>query len=273
MIGLLAALLLVVGIFSGFMYINQPDMVFFPIREMRTAPSAWGVPYEDVWLTTADSVDLHGWYIPAKQNGTKTVLFFHGNAGNISHRGESVLLFHELGANVLIFDYRGYGKSYGEPSEAGLYDDARAAWRYLTEDRKIAAQDIVLFGRSLGAVAAIKLATEVQPAGVIAESPFSSARDMARQMFPWLSYIIVVRFDFNNVENIRQVTRPVLILHSPEDNIIPYNLGRRVFEAANEPKTFFQMKGDHNSGFIESQPEYGQQLETFIANPEVSSSG
>ncbi|MGD8570268.1 MAG: alpha/beta hydrolase [Gammaproteobacteria bacterium] len=264
MIGVIATVVLIAGVFSGFMYINQPDMVFFPLRELRSAPSAWGMQYEDVTIKTADNIDLHGWYIPGNK-GAKTLLFFHGNAGNISHRGESVSVFHDMGLNVLIFDYRGYGQSKGAPSEQGLYRDARAAWRYLTQIRGIADHQIILFGRSLGAAVAIKLATEVQAGALIAESTFSSAADMAHHMFPVLSHLIYVRFNFSNIDNISQVRCPVLYAHSPDDDIIPFDLGRKVYEAANEPKFFFKLTGDHNSGFLQSQPEYGRQIHKFIA--------
>lgn len=269
MIAVLAVVVLIAGVFSGFMYINQPDMVFFPLQELRSAPSAWGMRYEDVTIKTGDNVDLHGWYIPGK-TGAKTLLFFHGNAGNISHRGESVSVFHDMGLNVLIFDYRGYGQSKGKPSEQGLYRDARSAWRYLTQVRDIADHDIILFGRSLGAAIAIKLATEVKAAALIAESTFSSADDMARHMFPVLSHLIYVRFKFNNVGNISRVQCPIMYAHSPDDDIIPYALGRKVYEAANSPKSFFELKGDHNTGFLQSQPQYGRQLEKFVAGLEAA---
>ena len=272
MVNVLAALLLIVAVVSGFMYINQPGMIFFPISELRSAPSAWGMQYEDVTLTTDDDVELHGWYIPG-QDKAKTLLFFHGNAGNISHRGESVSIFHDLGLNVLIFDYRGYGQSKGKPGEQGLYNDARAAWRYLTKVKNIAERNIILFGRSLGGAVAIKLATEVQAGGLIVESTFSSARDMARHLFPVLSNVIYVRFDFNNVENIKQVNYPAMFIHGPDDDIIPYKLGYKVYEAANQPKAFFELKGDHNSGFQQSQPEYQRQLQKFIAGLDQEMSG
>ena len=223
----------------------------------------WGLQYEDVALQTSGGTRLHGWYIP-HSNSDRVLLFFHGNAGNISHRGESIAIFHRLGLNVFIIDYRGYGQSEGNPSETGLYDDARTAWQYLTGTKGFDKKDIIIFGRSLGGAVATNLAAEVQPGALIAESVFSSAKDMAAAAFPVISYIVPLRFQFNSEERIQQVTSPLLVLHSPEDEIIPYRLGEKVFQAANEPKTFVKMQGDHNSGFLISQPDYEQALEKFL---------
>jgi hypothetical protein len=175
-----------------------------------------------------------------------------------------VAIFHRLGLNVLIFDYRGYGNSEGSPDEQGLYQDARTAWNYLVQKKAASPKDIILFGRSLGGVVATRLASEVQPLALIIESTFSSARAMADEIFPILSRMVFLRFGFNARADIRKVHSPLLILHSPDDEIIPFAQGEKVFEAANEPKTFVEMRGDHNYGFIRSQPAYEQALETFI---------
>jgi fermentation-respiration switch protein FrsA (DUF1100 family) len=245
------------------MYLQQPGMIFFPYSQVTETPRDWGMEYEEVSLRTPEGLRLDGWFIP-HPNADKTLLFFHGNAGNIAHRGDSVAIFHRLGLNVFIFDYRGYGNSEGSPDEQGLYQDARTAWNYLIKDRGIRDEDIVLFGRSLGGVVASRLATEMQPAALIIESTFSSARAMADEIFPILSRVVFLRFRFNTEANIKKVHSPVLVLHSPNDEIIPFRQGQKVFKAANEPKTFFEMTGDHNYGFIRSQPAYGQALGTFI---------
>jgi fermentation-respiration switch protein FrsA (DUF1100 family) len=264
MVSVVTTLVLVIAIFSGFMYVNQPGMIFFPIKELQDSPGDWGMQYEDLTIDTADKIRLHGWFIP-RGGPNKTLLFFHGNAGNISHRGDSIKIFHELGLNVLIFDYRGYGQSEGKPTEEGLYKDARAAWNYLTQTRGINDKNIILFGRSLGGAVAAKLAAEVNAGGVILESTFSSARDMAHELFPILSYLVPVRFDFKTAEYIKQVNCPVLVVHSPDDEIIPYSLGRKVYDAANQPKQLLELNGDHNSGFLQSQPRYQKELDHFIS--------
>jgi len=260
----IALVLLPLVAFSGFMFLKQPDMVFFPIKDLHDAPGNWGMNYENVTLTTRDEkAQLHGWYIPVR-DATRTILFFHGNAGNISQRGDSVKIFHALGVNVFIIDYRGYGSSTGNPSEQGIYDDARSAWDYLINDRKISPNTIIIFGRSLGGVVATQLASEVPAAGLIVESSFSSARDIARHLMPYLSYLVYLRFNLDAEGTIRKVRIPVLVMHSPADDIIPFRLGKKIFDAANEPKTFQELRGNHNSGFVDSQPEYQQTLLQFV---------
>lgn len=263
MLGGIALVIAFLALFSGFMYLQQPGMIFFPDRQIETTPQTWGYDYEEVSFTSSDKLSLHGWYIPRK-GASKTLLFLHGNAGNISHRGDSVRIFHQLGLNVLIFDYRGYGRSEGKPSEQGIYLDAHAAWQYLMQTRKLNGQDIIIFGRSLGAAVATHLAADVKPAGLILESVFSSARDMADEIFPVASRLMYVRFDFNSEKLVRRVSSPLLVLHSPEDEIIPFRLGQKVFQSANEPKRFFIMKGDHNNGFLLSQPQYEQAIREFL---------
>lgn len=255
--------ILILCLFGGWMYFQQPSMIFYPVRNLSATPTDWGLQYEDVTLKSTDGIHLHGWYIP--HTGTdRVLLFFHGNAGNMSHRGESVEIFHRLGLNVFIFDYRGYGQSDGKPSESGLYADARAAWQYLTKTKGIKKENITIFGRSLGGAVAAELAAEVQPGTLILESTFSSAKEMAKMILPVMSYLIPMRFEFKTVEYIKQVSSPVLIVHSPGDEIIPYELGEKVFQAANEPKSFLKLQGDHNGGFLMSQPGYEQALGKFL---------
>ena len=260
-----AILTLILGaaLVSGSLFLQQPGMVFFPQRQLDATPQDWGLAYEDVELRTADRVVLHGWYLPHPE-ARRTLLFFHGNAGNISHRGDSIAIFHGLGLNVLIIDYRGYGRSQGKPDERGLYADADAAWRYLTEQRGTRDSNIIIFGRSLGGVVAADLAARVQASGVILESTFSSARDVSRAVFPLLSWLVIQRFDFNVATRVKNIHCPVLVLHSPDDEIIPFTLGERVFQAANEPKVFERLQGDHNYGFLLTQPRYEQALARFI---------
>ncbi|GMR21148.1 MAG: alpha/beta hydrolase [Gammaproteobacteria bacterium] len=245
------------------MYLRQPNMTFYPTRELDQTPADWGLNYEDVTLNTADNVQLHGWYTPY-QRSEQVLLFLHGNAGNISHRRDSIELFHRLGLNVFIIDYRGYGKSKGSPDEQGLYQDASAAWRYLTDEKGFANDQILIFGRSLGGAIAAKLASGVQARGLILESTLSSARDFARAVFPILSRLVFTRYEFNTAENIQRVNYPVLVLHSPDDEIMPFHLGEKIFQSAHEPKRFVRMQGDHNNGFLQSQPEYEQEFNSWL---------
>jgi len=153
----------------------------------------------------------------------------------------------------LLIDYRGYGKSRGKPDQQGHYRDAAPAWGYLTEEKGIAANDhILIFGRSLGGAVAARLASGVQ------------ARGFARAVFPLLSRLVLIRYDFNIAENIQHVHYPVPVLHSPDDKIMPFHLGERVFQAAQQPKHFVRMQGDHNNGFLLSQPEYAQEFDRWL---------
>ena len=257
------------GLLSALLYLMQPALVFFPYRELVETPRTWGLEYEDVYINTHDGVRLHGWYIPSEESkgeAEEVVLFLHGNGGNISHRGASIKIFNRLGLNVLIIDYRGYGQSTGSPSEVGLYEDARSAWRYLTERRGFKREQIIIFGRSLGAAVATQLAVETGPERLILESSFSSSRDLADRVLPLISRLVVMRYPFNSMERIRDINARLLMLHSPDDEIIPFSLGERLFRAANEPKQFIKLQGDHNYGFMLSQPQYEQALARFI-NP------
>ncbi len=260
-----AALTLLVGLalFAGTLYLMQPAMVFLPSRQLVTTPADWGMAYEDVSFETTDGVELHGWYLPHPQ-ARRTLLFLHGNAGNISYRQASIEIFHRIPFNVFIIDYRGYGRSGGRPSEQGLYRDARAAWDHLVQHRGMAPQQVAVFGRSLGGAVAADLAAEVRPGALILESTFSSARDMVQVIYPVLSWLIVSRFDFATAERVAGVTCPVLVLHSPQDEIVPYRLGRKVYEAAQSPKAFGELRGDHNGGFVASQPQYEEMLRRFV---------
>jgi len=259
--GLISAMISM-GLLSGLLYLMQPAMVFYPYRDLVETPAAWGLEYEDIYIDTRDGVRLHGWYIP-REEAEEVVLFLHGNGGNISHRGASIDIFNRIGLNVLIIDYRGYGKSEGSPSEEGLYEDARSAWRYLIE-RGFKREQIILFGRSIGAAVATKLAVETGPEKLILESSFSSARDMADRVLPLISRVVMMRYPFNSMERIKDINARLLMLHSPDDEIIPYRLGEKLYRAANEPKQFVKLKGDHNYGFMLSQPEYEQALSRFI---------
>jgi hypothetical protein len=267
-LGLLVGTLLLMGTLT---WLLQPKLLFRPFPELIGVPADWGLAYEDVWLTAEDGVRLHGWFLPApgpsrQRSGASphTLLFLHGNAGNVSHRGASLMIFAELGLDVLIIDYRGYGRSQGRPSEIGLNLDADAAWRWLTEERALAPEDIVVFGRSLGGAVATELAARVHPGALIIESSFTDLEAMARLHHPLLAMFIPLRYRFASADALARVRCPVLILHSPDDGIVPYEHGRRLFEIATAPKRFVDLVGGHNEGFIESQPRYQQALAAFL---------
>lgn len=271
---MLSALLIAAGAYGALvwiLYLAQESLLYFPHIPSRTliaTPHSVGLAYETVQLTTQDEVRLHAWYIPARKKANwrlvPTLLFFHGNAGNISHRLDSLRLFHDLSLNVLIFDYRGYGQSEGRPSEEGTYLDALAAWRYLTEERQVSPQNIVLFGHSLGGAVAAWLAAQVNPGALILESTFTSIPDLAAELYWWLPARKLARLHYPTLEYLQKVRCPVLIVHSPEDEIIPYSHALALFEAAHSPKEFLKLKGDHNRGFLISGEYYMQGLEGFL---------
>lgn len=263
MLSFITTLLVLLLLWNIFIFLQQPGMVYYPTRQLDSTPDHWGLDYEDVVLKTEDGLDLHAWFIP-NPSARKVLLFFHGNAGNMSHRRESVEIFNRLKLNVFIIDYRGYGKSQGRPGEQGTYRDARAAWDYLVKVRNINPEDIILFGRSLGGSVATKLAMEKTPAGLIVESTFSSARDMADVVMPLLSHVVVLRFNYDTESSIRKVTCPVLVVHSKEDEIIPYRLGYKVYDAANQPKSHLVLRGGHNDGFYVSGKDYTEGLKRYL---------
>ena len=244
-------------------FTNQSRLIYFPQQQISDTPSAIGLDYTPVNIATADGETLHGWWVPAP-DAKGTVLFFHGNAGNISHRINYLKMFERLGYNTLLFDYRGYGQSSGAPSESGTYLDAQAAWRYLTETQGIAVERIVLFGESLGGAVAAWLAAREKPGLLVLASTFTSVPDMAAEIYPFLPVRWIARFQYNTLESLQSVTCPVFIAHSPDDDIVPFAQSQRLLEAAPEPKEFLFLHGGHNTGFIFMQPEWIKSLGAFM---------
>jgi uncharacterized protein len=246
---------------------REPRLLYFPMRDLELTPDRLGWEFQDVWLTTADNVRLHGWWLPTPpstinpQPSPPTVLFFHGNAGNISHRFEKLQILRDLGVNTLIIDYRGYGCSAGIPNEAGTYADAEAALGHLGTN----ALGVVLYGESLGAAIAVELATRVPVGGVILEEPFTSVGDMAQKMFPFLPVRWLVRNKYDTLRKIDRINAPLLIFHSPTDEIIPYRHGQRLFAAARDPKRFVDLRGGHNDAFLASGDTYRAALRAFLS--------
>lgn len=247
------------------LYLFQGRMVFLsnlPGRTLTASPNDIGLDYEDISLTTSDNERLHGWYIPAA-NSRGVLLFFHGNAGNISHRLESIKIFHELDLDTLIIDYRGYGQSTGEASEQGTYLDAQAAWDYLINNRRIPAHRIIIFGRSLGGAIGAWLGVQNTPAAVIIESSFSSGADMAHRLYPFLPTRLITRLKYPVADYAGRLNCPVLVVHSRHDEIIPFSMGQEIYAAVKQQKKFLELRGDHNNGFMVSQGEYIAALKDF----------
>jgi fermentation-respiration switch protein FrsA (DUF1100 family) len=254
------------------LYLFQGKMVFLsnlPGRALVASPADVGLDYEDVALTSSDNERLHGWYVPAADS-RGVLLFFHGNAGNISHRLDSIKIFHELGLEVLIIDYRGYGQSTGKTTEQGTYLDAQAAWDYLVNTRGIPARRIIIFGRSLGGAIGAWLGVQNTPAAVIIESGFSSGVDMAQRLYPFLPSRLLTRLQYPVVDYAARLNCPVLVIHSRHDEIIPFTMGQAIYAAVTQDKEFLEIRGDHNYGFLISQKEYVTGINDFtraILNP------
>jgi uncharacterized protein len=253
-----AAVLLLIFLF-------QPRLVYFPQveRGLTATPRATGLDYEDLILHAADGVTLHGWWVPAR-DARGAVLLLHGNAGNISHRLGYLTMFNRLGYSVLLFDYRGYGKSGGNPDEEGTYRDAEAAWQHLTEARKLPAREIVVVGESLGGGVATWLALKYPPRALVLASTFTSVPDLGAQIYPWLPVRLLARLKYDNLARIGKIDAPVLIAHSRDDDIIPFTHGEALFAAAREPKQLLVLAGGHNAGFLYTRDAWIAAVGAFL---------
>ena len=242
----------------------ERKFVYFPERDLVADPAQVGLSFEEVYFVASDGVRLHGWFTPGRED--LTWLWFHGNAGNISHRLENLKLLHdELGVSVFLFDYRGYGRSQGKPSEEGSYRDAQAALTYLRSRGDTDPERIVYFGRSLGAGVAVELATHEPPLALILESSFSSIPALARHLYPFLPIGPLLRTKYDSLAKIGSVEAPLLVLHGDRDEIVPLQAGRSLFEAAPEPKQFHVIQGaGHNDTYRVGGEEYLRVLRQFL---------
>lgn len=250
-------------IFSICLFLFQSSYIYYPEHTLLADPGSIGLDFENIDFVTRDGVKLSGWFIPS-DTARAVILFCHGNAGNISHRLDSIRIFNQLGLDIFIFDYRGYGKSEGKPTEQGTYEDAEAAWQYLVEIRKVNPRRVIVFGRSLGGAVASWLAQGHTPGALILESTFTSLPDIAAALYPYLPVRLLLRFKYNTAEYLGGLDCPVLIVHSRDDEIMPFSHGRQLFETAREPKRFLEISGTHNEGFITSGKHYKEGLYAFI---------
>jgi fermentation-respiration switch protein FrsA (DUF1100 family) len=248
MIYILTVLPVMMVVFFALVRYLEKVGVFFPSRGMSASPSAIGLPWEDVYFKTSDNVNINSWFFK-NPRANSTIFFAHGNAGNMSDRLFKVKFFYNLGLNVFIFDYRGYGKSEGKPSEAGVYLDAQGAYDYLRSRGDVIMQNIILYGASLGGAVVIDLACHRNAAFLVVESSITNAQDMARIHYPFVpSFFLSLKFD--SINKVRTLKVPKLFIHSPEDEVVPYWVGQKLFEAALRPKEFLQIYGGHNDGSI-----------------------
>ena len=276
-------LLLVVAAFVFIMLFlrwREPRMLYFPDSSIEQTPDRLGLKYDDVTLTASDGVKINGWFVHAPVGvaaGTaattnsprSTILFLHGNAGNISHRMDKLQIFADLGVDTFIIDYRGYGRSEGHPGEAGTYRDAEAAYEYVTggapSGRALPPQSIVVYGESLGSAVAVDLATEHPVGGVVIEEAFTSVGDVGQKMFPFLPVRWLVQNKYDTLSKIGRVNAPLLIFHSRNDEFFDMRHAQRLLAAAKEPKQLVELAGSHNDAFMVSGETYREHLRDFLA--------
>jgi hypothetical protein len=257
-LSLLAAALL----FFAFVRLLENTSLFFPSREILLTPRSAGIAFEEVTFSSEDGVKLQGWFIP-NPSARRNLLYFQGNAGNMSGRIDKIRQFHAMGFNVLMFNYRGYGQSAGRPSEQGVYRDGRAAFDQLASRADVGGMPIVLYGSSIGGAVAIDVATRRKPAALITEATFSSMKDMARRYYPFVpSFMLSLRFDSDR--KVALITCPKLFIHSPQDEIVPFALAQKLFASAAEPKEFLEDQGGHNDNFMRSIDKLRSGIERFL---------
>jgi len=245
------------------MFFLQSRLVYFPDGQIVATPADKGYAYEEISFEAADGVRLSAWYVPSQAN-RGVVLFSHGNGGNISYNLPFVEILHRAGLSTFIYDYRGYGRSQGKPTEEGTYSDIAGAWQYLTENRKVPAGQIILYGQSLGGPIAAKLAAEKSPAALILDSTFTSFVDIAGHHYPFLPVRWLARFDYSTLDHVKKVRCPVLVIHSTDDEIVPFSQGVALYEAAPEPRAFVKLRGGHNDALFLSTEAYRAGLEAFL---------
>jgi fermentation-respiration switch protein FrsA (DUF1100 family) len=263
-VALAAAVLAVAGVVIWWLGVLDRYFIFFPEREVTVTPADRGLAFEEVSFTAADGTRLHGWYVPGASD--VTWLWFHGNGGNIADRLDALAALHRnLGVNIFIFDYRGYGKSEGRPTEKGMYLDGEAALAYLRTRLDVDVDKVVLYGRSLGCAVAVEMASRHGAYALVLESPFTSVKAMARRAFPVLPAWLLVKSRFDSLAKIREMDTPLLVIHPERDEIVPLAMGREVYEAAAGPKRFFVAEGAlHNDQHLADSDPYFRELRGFL---------
>ncbi|MGC2030889.1 MAG: alpha/beta fold hydrolase [Steroidobacteraceae bacterium] len=256
----LLILLTVVAVYVllvAYVFIFQARLIFFPNvpgRTLTATPRQIGLEFEDLRVTTADRVDLHGWYVAAAP-GAPAVILCHGNAGNIAHRLEWLEMLCGMGFAMLLFDYRGFGRSRGTPTEQGTYLDAQAAWDYLTNTKGFSPRSIVIVGESLGGPIAAHLAKDVGPGALILVSTFTSVPDLASNLYWYLPVRLLARFQYPTAEYVARVHVPTLVIHSRDDEMIPFLHGEELRRRASGSAQLLEIFGDHNAAFMLSRPK------------------
>lgn len=266
------AILIPVLVFAFYYFYPRIEnsFIFYPQRAFDFSPESFGLAYEDAYFKTEDGEKLHGWFFPGEKTHP-VILHFHGNAGNISHRLDLVQPFLRKGLSVFLFDYRGFGKSEGRPSEKGLYQDGMAAYDYLVQKQGNLPGQVVLHGHSIGAAVAVEVALTKSVKSVILESAFTSTRGMAKTIPLFFLLSPFLPANYNNLEKVPRLRVPKLVVHGEEDEIVPFAMGRKLFEAATDPKFFYPVKdAGHNDVFIVGGEKYFEVLAEFAKDAKIS---
>lgn len=249
--------------FKIFFILLEQKSLYHPYKEIPETPKNLGIAFEDVNFETADGQLLNGWFVPVK-DAKVTILYCHGNAGNIYHRLHKVKFFHEMGVNFFIFDYRGYGKSTGKPSEKGLYKDAQAAYDYLVSRNDVDKNMIVAYGKSLGGPIAADLCVNRQARALILEGSFASVTLRAQQLYPFLPMGFLITQKYDTMAKVKNLRIPKLIAHGKKDEVISFHNGEILFATALEPKQFLPFDGGHNDDEYVISSVYKDELLEFL---------
>lgn len=236
----------------GLMFIFQNRLLFFPTSGMVQTPQSAGLEAEDVWIESEDGVRIHGWYFP-NENAEFVVVLSHGNAGNISYRVDIAGTLLEAGAAVLLYDYRGYGQSEGKPTEKGMYKDIEAVVEMLRDEKGYSEKQVIMYGRSLGGAVAAYATTKFDLGGLVLDSAFKNLRAMVRDVYPFVPSRLA-RYEFPTERYIKKLHDfPVMIMHSPNDEIVGYHNAEHLYNLLDEPKRFVELRGGHNDNFFASR--------------------
>ncbi len=258
------ALFVIFAAWAGWLYMLQERFIFYPSSEMISHPIRSGLKWEPVSWETADGETLHGDFMETEE-ATHTVLYFHGNTGNISLLPGQMYVFQTLGFNALLFDYRGFGESSGKiKKEENLYEDGRSVIKFLTEEKHIPLESIIFWGQSLGTGVATELAQKQNIAALVLDFPFLSLSSVAQSHYPFLPMKFLLRYKFDNAKKIKNVHAPIMMFFTKDDEIISARQAMELFALANEPKELVELSGTHNRAISETTDKYMQSLHAFF---------
>jgi len=260
---ILVIALLLYMIVCALVYVFQQKFIFIPQKGSQPPPEDLAI--KELWINSGGE-KLHAWWMPV-DTSAYTVLFFHGNAGNISRGEKYMRLFREMGFNALAVDYRGYGTSSGQINkEEDIYEDARASWDYLHKTLGIEESNIIIWGWSLGGAVAVDLAQYKHCHALVMQSTFYCMLDMAKRNFWYIPNFLTLKYDFASGDKLANVKCPVLFIHGRHDHTVPWSQGIKLFEKCKGKKMFIEIEGDHNHGLFDSQKKFIPEALPFLKN-------